>query len=85
MTAPRRSDAQPSKWRARTVHTVNATTPDEQRKAEARRRLRVALDGVELLPEETSDERLLRASAQADREESDRDAEFQRNKPPHHG
>ena len=60
-------------------------TPDEQRKAEARRRLRAALDGVELLPEETTDERLIRASAQAAREEADRDAEFQRNKPPHHG
>lgn len=60
-------------------------TPDEQRKAEARRRLRAALDGVELLPEETTDERLIRASAQAEREEADRDAEFQRNKPPHHG
>lgn len=69
----------------RTVHTVNAMTPDELRKAEARRRLRAALDGVELLPEETTDERLIRASADMQREESDRDAEFQRNKPPHHG
>lgn len=60
-------------------------TPDELRKAEARRRLRAALDGVELLPEETTDERLIRASADMQREESDRDAEFQRNKPPHHG
>lgn len=64
---------------------VNAMTPEEQRKAEARKRLRAALDGVELLPEETADERLIRSSAQAEREEADRDAEFQRNKPPHHG
>lgn len=60
-------------------------TPEEQRKAEARRRLRAALDGVELLPEETTDERLLKAVAQTAREEADRDAEFERNKPPHHG
>ena len=64
---------------------MNDLTPEEQRKAEARRRLRAALDGVELLPEETTDERLLKAAAQAAREDADRDAEFQRNKPPHHG
>lgn len=58
---------------------------EEQRKAEARRRLRAALDRVELLPEETSDERLIKASAEAEREAADRDAEFQRNRPPHHG
>ena len=62
------------------------TTLDaEARKAEARRRLRDALEGIELLPEETTDERLIKASAQAEREEMDRDAEFRANKPPHHG
>ena len=57
-------------------------TEDEVRKAEAKRRLRAALDGVELLPEETSDDRIIRRSTQAER---DRDAEMQANKPPHHG
>ncbi len=61
------------------------TTDDEVRKAEARRRLRTALDGVELLPEETSADRAIRQSAQAERSDADRDAEIMRNKPPHHG
>lgn len=69
---------------ARTVQAVSTSIPEDQRRAEARRRLRAELDGVELLPEETADERLIRASARAEREEADRDAEFQRNKPPHH-
>ena len=61
-------------------------SPDEARKAEARRRLRAALDGIELLPEETSDDRRIRVSeAQRRAEESERDAEFERNRPPHHG
>ena len=68
----------------RTVHSVNAATPEERAKAEARRRLRAALDGVELLPELTADDQVIRAASQQ-REESDRDAEFVQNKPPHHG
>ena len=56
---------------------------EAQRRAEAKRRLREALDGVELVPEETRDDRAIR-EAQA-KQEADRDAEFVRNKPPHHG
>ncbi len=63
-----------------------AQSPDEARRAEARRRLRAALDGVELLPEETADDRRLRESeAQRRAEDAERDAEFERNRPPHHG
>lgn len=61
------------------------TGDDEARKAEARRRLRAALDGVELLPEETADDRAIRNQAEAERSEAERDAELRRNKPPHHG
>lgn len=69
---------------ARSVASV--VTPEEAaRKAEARRRLRAALDGVELLPEMTSDDLLIRASSQSDGEQDARDAEFVQNKPPHHG
>lgn len=53
----------------------------DERTAEAKRRLRAALDGIDLLPEETSDDRALRGSAQAERQ---RDAEMEANKPPHH-
>jgi hypothetical protein len=64
---------------------VPNVTEDEARKAEARRRLRAALADAELLPEETRDDRALREQAQAERSDADRDAEFVRNKPPHHG
>ena len=64
---------------------VPNVTDDEARRAEAKRRLRAALDAVELLPEETADDRVIRQSTQAQRSENDRDAEFVRNKPPHHG
>ncbi len=57
-------------------------TDDAARAAEAKRRLRAALDGVELLPEETQDDRLIRTSVQAEKEN---DAELQANVPPHHG
>jgi len=57
------------------------TSDEAARKAEARRRLRAALDGVELLPETTSDDRVQRPA----KEERRRDAEMRRNKPPHHG
>lgn len=53
---------------------------DEVRKAEAKRRLRAALDGEELLPETTSDERDPAAPV-----DGSRDAELRRNVPPHHG
>ncbi len=66
---------------ARKVAFVTEAT-DDARKAEARRRLRAALDGVELLPEMTSDDLLIRASSQ---DQDQRDAEFVQNKPPHHG
>lgn len=52
----------------------------EARKADARRRLRAALDGVELLPDTTSDER-----DPAKPVDGSRDAELKRNVPPHHG
>lgn len=55
---------------------------DVARKEEARRRLRAALDGVELLPEETSDDRAIRESVQA---QQSRDDEMVSDKPPHHG
>ena len=64
---------------------VPGVTDEEARKAEAKRRLRAALDGAELLPEETRDDRAIREEAQAERSDADRDAEFMRNKPPHHG
>lgn len=47
-------------------------------KAERARRLRAALDGVELAPEVTADD-----VAEAD--EPARDREFEANRPPHHG
>lgn len=51
----------------------------EDREAAAKRRLRAALDGVELLPETTSDDR-------PDPKRDDaHDAELKRNVPPHHG
>lgn len=56
------------------------THDEEARKAEAKRRLRAALAGEELLPETTSDER--DPSAPVD---TSRDAELRRNVPPHHG
>ena len=58
------------------------STTDDERLEAAKRRLRAALDGVELLPEETTDERLIRASEAASREN---DEELRRNVPPHHG
>lgn len=54
---------------------------DDEREREARRRLRAALDGVDLAPEETSDDRAIRESVQ----QSDRDDQLQRDVPPHHG
>lgn len=52
---------------------------DEERAAAAKRRLRAALDGVELLPDETSDDRPEPTANDG------RDAELKRNVPPHHG
>ena len=51
--------------------------------AEAKRRLRAALDGVTLLPDTTSDERS--NAGEASSSESARDAELRRDVPPHHG
>ena len=54
-------------------------TSDKEREEQAKRRLRAALDGVELLPEITSDDR-----PEPKRDDS-HDAELKRNVPPHHG
>lgn len=53
---------------------------DEARAEAAKRRLRAALDGVELLPDTTSDERV-----DAPTQDGSREAELKRNVPPHHG
>lgn len=74
--------------RARPVHTGFTTarlgdvTGDDEasRDDEAKRKLRAALDGVDLLPETTSDER-----PDAPIADGSRDAELRRNVPPHHG
>ena len=51
-------------------------TPAER--AERAKRLRAALDGLELAPEVTSDDR-------PETDEKARDREFEANRPPHHG
>lgn len=51
--------------------------------AEAKRRLRAALDGVTLLPDTTSDER--KDAGDANTADAAREAELRRNVPPHHG
>lgn len=56
---------------------------DYMKSAEAKRRLRAALDGVTLLPDTTSDERS--NAGEASSSESARDAELRRDVPPHHG
>jgi hypothetical protein len=79
-----RSGEGPPLVRSHCAHTrilQDVTSDEAARKAEARRRLRAALDGAELLPETTTDERVQRPA----KEERDRDAEMRRNKPPHHG
>ena len=53
---------------------------EKQPTEDAKRRLRAALDGVELLPETTSDERV-----DASVTDTAREAELKRNVPPHHG
>lgn len=54
-------------------------TSDEERAEAAKRRLRAALDGVELLPEETADDR------PEPKSNAGRDEELKLNVPPHHG
>lgn len=62
-----------------------AITPDAEaaKQAERARRLRAALDGVDLAPEVTADDATEAAAAAA--ESRSRDEEFKANRPPHHG
>lgn len=62
-------------------YSAGVPEKDYMKSAEAKRRLRAALDGVTLLPDTTSDERGDETGAS----ETGRDAELRRNVPPHHG
>lgn len=61
-------------------HSPEADTP-EQREARVKARLRAALDGLELDPDETEDDRLIRGSELAQRAA---DAQLLEDVPPHH-
>lgn len=64
-------------------YSVGVPEKDYMKTAEAKRRLRAALDGVTLLPDTTTDERTNQGEASA--ADSARDAELRRDVPPHHG
>ena len=64
-------------------YSVGVPDKDYMKTAEAKRRLRAALDGVTLLPDTTSDER--QDAGYSTSADAARDAELRRNVPPHHG
>lgn len=55
---------------------------DEERARRARLRLRAVLDGLDLDPDETADDRAIRESSAAPTEVDD---QLRRDVPPHHG